>query len=151
MKFRYRFERILRTRKLLENKGIEELQRLKSEKERHSEMISQIQQEWDATRKEGTPREGSASMVSVILDYLRELSRLEAAIKREQVAISRLEDDIEQQRQRVVELYQQRRIFEKVKERDLKRHLQEVARQNQKEMDEHVTIRHGRTNGLPPA
>lgn len=151
MTFRYRFERILRTRKLLEDRGVEELHKLKHEKEEHAGELARRVAEWNAARQEATPSVGSTMTVYVILDYLKELSRLQAAIDKERSALDKLEEDIEEQRKRVVELHQQRRIFEKVKERDLKRHNQEEVRRKQKEMDELATVRHGRSVGLTHA
>jgi len=135
-KFRYKYQKLMETKGHQEKKEVEELakvKRLRAEKETE---VSELNTCWDASRQEILTGQDKALTATELVSHLRHLQSLSDNLFERETELAELEEQVELERQRLLGLRKERKIFEKLKERQWDHYRQESDRTGQASLDE---------------
>lgn len=142
MKFKFSLESLLRLRlQLEEQKEIEYgqiLQKLQEAKEKLHYIEEEQKKSFEHWR-EKVERQGTVSLWKEYQPYLQKVKR---ELEESQRCCSKLEIEVENKRQDLLEAVRQRKTIESLKEKDFEAFQKEVQRQEQKVVDELVTFQY---------
>jgi len=147
MAYSYRLETVLRVRKNLEEQAqyrlAQEINTLERERGVLRELNSQRQ------LLVGSIEESKSNTITAgtYRFYTESLEALDHRLAAQRTVISRQEGVVSQVRAELGKRVQERQVVVKMKERDYKRYLQEMARKEQNENDEMASLRYGRGYG----
>ncbi len=144
MRFRFRFETLLRLRRQEEEMIRHELAQAMAEWEQLTEKITRARLE---LKEEMERLKGNLLWAQEVQDLGLGLDSRLANIEILEEARRQLARKIEETRERLIEASKRRKILERLRERDLLAFRKEQEALWQKEIDELVVLRHGREEG----
>ncbi len=136
MPFNFRFEKILRLKRRIEDKLKSELGALELKKKKAVIEKEKLVRELERLRGEFSKRQQEGMIGGEIQLYLSFLSSLSFLIARKEEEIRSLEKEIEVKRAEIVEASKERKKFEKLKERDFEIYRYEEMVRERKVLDE---------------
>ncbi|MBA2849812.1 flagellar export protein FliJ [Thermosulfuriphilus ammonigenes] len=144
MRFRFRFETLLRLRRQEEEMIRHELAQAMAEWEQLTEKITRARLE---LKEEMERLKGNLLWAQEVQDLGLGLDSRLANIENLEETRRQLVRKIEETRERLIEASKRRKILERLRERDLLAFRKEQEALWQKEIDELVVLRHGREEG----
>ncbi len=144
MRFRFRFETLLRLRRQEEEMIRHELAQAMAEWEQLTEKITRARLE---LKEEMERLKGNLLWAQEVQDLGLGLDSRLANIENLEETRRQLARKIEETRERLIEASKRRKILERLRERDLLAFRKEQEALWQKEIDELVVLRHGREEG----
>ncbi len=136
MPFNFRFEKILKLKRRIEDELKSELAALELRKKNAAIEKEKLVRELESLRGEFSKRQQEGMSGGEIQLYLSLLSSLSFLITRKEKEIKSLEKDIETKKREIIEASKERKKFEKLKERNFEAYRYEEALKERKILDE---------------
>lgn len=150
-KFRFKLQSILDYKQTREDEEKEKLAGLIGEKARQEEHLAALKAQKAADQQEMRRRQQAGALdVEELKRYNQHLKTLERAIENQLLLIQELAVRIEAQRQALVKASQEKKVYEKVKEKHRDTFLQEEDAEERKLIDELATLRYVRDEAHSP-
>lgn len=144
MAFKFRLQSVLFFRSTLEEKAqlaLAREQRLLEEQRQRLQRFRDARQEIMAELEQ---RKQVAMAASLYAIYVDGLLGMEAAIERQLSAVAGQEQVVEASRQELARRMQDRKVIERLKEKDLQLFIAETMKREQKQSDEQAILRYGK-------
>lgn len=136
--FKFKLGKVLDYREQLEEQAKAALARVQEEYDAQNEVVKRLQAAHDAHMAKEAESRQSANDMWLWRQYK---DALEEDISRERIKLSELELKLHQRRQDAVARSKDRKLLEKLKETQAKKHHDEESAREEKENDEMATIR----------
>ena len=140
-KFSFGLETLLRYRKSLEEKELEELSRIQASVQRERERAEELRTKARETSIEAARRRGEFAQEEELVWYYRYLDRLETEIQKSQERLASLEQEIQKKRAEVIEASKKKKILDTLKGRKEKEFISALDRQEEQEVGDLVVTR----------
>ena len=144
-KFKYKMQSILNIKEKLEEEEKDKLGRLLFEKANEEAVLAQLRARKANSQQEMKDKQRQGAMdVEELKRYDAHLKKMEFLIENQILRIKELDVRIEKQRQAVIKATQERKIFEKLKEKHKERFMMEQELEERKFIDELAISRYQR-------
>ena len=143
--FTFRLEKVLDYRRSLEDQAALALARAKEEHARQEEVVRQTETRLREHVERGfEPEDGGPVGENEVWLWRQYRDALTQDLARAREVLSRLALNLQKRRQEAVQRSKDRKVMEKLKEKQAAQHHEEESLKEQKEFDEMAAIRHGR-------
>ncbi len=149
MAFNFRLETLLRIRKRMEEAAEMEFASLALKRDRAEKALHREQSRLEEARRDMEKHMERGILSDEFQLKWLQISHLEQRCKELASELEKAELDLMEGRSELTRRHTDRELVENLKERDLKRYLQEVDRQLQKELDDLASLRHNRSKNRP--
>jgi len=144
-KFKYKMQSILNIKEKLEEEEKDKLGRLLFEKANEEAVLAQLRARKANSQQEMKDKQRQGAMdVEELKRYDAHLKKMEFLIENQILRIKELDVRIEKQRQAVIKATQERKMFEKLKEKHKERFMMEQETEERKFIDELAISRYQR-------
>lgn len=144
-KFKYKLQSILEIKKKKEEEEKEKLAKLFRKLAEEEQKLDDLKSQESLTREELRKAQikGNVDLNKVKMHHAY-LKKLENLIINQQIYIKEVEAEIERQRNALIKATQEKKTYEKLKEKHLERFIEEAEKEERKFIDELATMRHHR-------
>lgn len=142
-RFKFKLQSILDYKQQIEDEEKEKLAKLMQEEQKAKEYLETLKQnrEREVFNLKEKQQEGTLNIDELKLIH-NHIQYLGVQIENQKIKISNLQKKIEEQRQKLMEATKERKSYEKLKEKQQERFLQEIETEERKMIDELATTRH---------
>ncbi len=144
MAFRFRYQRILDVRRQQEKAKAQEVARRQAAVFRQKQVLEELERSWQEERQAWLNAGKAGGSARDLQFQISVLDSLQRKIEQARLELARLSDQLNRAREELVELMKQRKVFEKLEERDRAAYETRQNRLDQMMLDEIATARQWR-------
>ena len=143
MAFVFRLETVLNVRRSREEQVQQKLGHELFVLENHRQYLEELKQKRAETAEQFDQRKKQNMVASLFSFFVEALRHLERDVEFQKNAIQAQEQTVQKVREELTEKVKERKIVERLREKDHLEYLKEVQRKEQNDMDEMAVLRHG--------
>jgi flagellar FliJ protein len=134
--FRFNLQAVLNHRQFIEESLQKAYAHLKGMLSREQDVLANFEKQQTRLIDELSQKQSQDTTSSELLLYVTFLDRLKADLKKQQQKIAALEQEATQKRNELLEAMKNRKAMEKLKEKKLAEHMEDIAKKEQAFLDE---------------